>query len=140
MTKFSLSVPGIPQPQGSKRAFGRFVVETNKKLKPWRTAVTALAQEAMTGKQCFAGPVRMTVHFEFPRPKGHFGSGKNSNNLKASAPAYVAVKPDLDKLLRALGDGLCQGGVFRDDSLICAVSATKSYGGMPRTVVTVEAI
>ena len=44
--------------------------------------------------------------FRFPRPRSHFGTGRNAGQLKPSAPFYVRTRPDLDKLARAVGDAL----------------------------------
>jgi Holliday junction resolvase RusA-like endonuclease len=49
---------------------------------------------------------------------------------------HAIKKPDLDKLLRAIGDGLT-GVVWRDDSQVISISATKHYGLDPRVEVTI---
>ena len=77
-------------------------------------------------------PVCIRVEFIFPRPQGHFGTGKNSGKLKPSAPIYATSHSlgDLDKLLRSTFDGLsvaAGGTVIRDDSLIVETEATKRY-------------
>ena len=50
----------------------------------------------------------MELHceFVFPRPLGHFGTGKNSDKLKASAPTHHTKTPDADKLTRGIGDAI----------------------------------
>ncbi len=57
--------------------------------------------------------------------------------VKASAPVYVAVKPDYDKLLRAVGDSL-SGSVIRDDALIVCGSWSMIYGHPPRAELRVR--
>ena len=66
--------------------------------------------------------------FWLPRPKGHFGTGKNAGKLKKSAPLYCSTKPDLDKLLRAVCDALWQSGVLSSDALITKITSEKRYG------------
>jgi hypothetical protein len=64
-------------------------------------------------------PVELSVQFYFSRPKSHYGSGKNADVLKASAPTYHAQSPDLAKLVRSLEDGMT-GAVWQDDRQVVA--------------------
>ena len=130
----SFKVVGVPQQQGSKDPWGG---EANKNLKPWRQTVSAEAVLAMTGREILTGPVMVGVSFRFPRPASHFGTGKNANKLKASAPVYRDGTPDLDKLLRAVGDALT-GFVVRDDRQIVCWLATKLWGGTPGATIHIE--
>ncbi len=131
------TVPGVPVPQGSSRAFvvgGRAVVTSaNAKLRPWRAAVTAAAAEARGDDPAIAGPVFVEIEFTFPRPAGHFGK----RGLRQSAPEYPAVRPDIDKLVRACLDSLTESGALRDDSLVVDLSACKWYGEYPGVRVSV---
>ena len=138
LTEFS--VPGLPMPQGSKTTgrtkTGRtFVREDNPGTGPWRNAVAGAAIAAMRGADPEAGPLFLEAVFAFPRPKAHFGTGRNAGTLKRSAPPYCATIPDLDKLLRAVGDA-CKGIIWRDDSQLVQVRAEKVYGtpGLAATV------
>jgi hypothetical protein len=73
------------------------------------------------------GALELRATFVFPRPKSHFGTGRNAGKLKPSAPALVTTRPDLDKLVRAIGDALT-GVVFSDDAHLAVVHAEKHYG------------
>lgn len=130
------TVAGIPAPQGSKVRTRYGMREDNPATKPWRSAVAWEATAAMTGRPAFVGPVTVNVRLYFPRPKGHYGTGRNANTIKTTAPAYCATKPDLDKLVRAIGDAIT-GIVVRDDSQIVSLHALKLYG-TPSAVVYVE--
>jgi crossover junction endodeoxyribonuclease RusA len=123
------TVLGTPQPQGSLRSLGtgRPLLDSNKQLEPWRHAVAAQALTAMHNHKPFTGPLRLHALFVFSRPAGHFGTGRNSGQLKPSAPLYVQTRPDLDKLLRAVGDAIT-GIVCRDDNQLVIVHAEKHYG------------
>lgn len=127
--RIDFKVDGMPQTKGSARAFmpkgARFPVVTNDnpKCKNWQGSVAQAAAQAMTGKQPLPCPVSLSLTFFLPRPKGHFGTGKNADKLKPSAPMYHATKPDLDKLVRAVKDGL-KGIVYRDDAQVAALSHT----------------
>ena len=64
------------------------------------------------------GALTMSVTFVLPRPK--------------SAPKrriWPEVKPDLDKLVRALCDALTQCGAWGDDAQLIHLTATKRYVG-----------
>ena len=127
MDGIRFEVPGVPVPQGSKTVFNGRAVDANaKKLKPWRRAVCAAAASA-AGDRVLEGPVVVTAKFVLPRPKGHFGTGRNAGTLRASSPRFPGVKPDLDKLLRALLDGVTDSGAWTDDSLVVGVHASKVY-------------
>ena len=141
MKPVSFFVAGLPKPQGSKRAFmppnarHPVVVESaGEPLKDWRASVSHAAQEQAVH---FAGPVAVLLAFTFPRPKGHFGTGRNSEVLKASAPVRHTKKPDIDKLSRAVLDALTHI-VFADDSAVIELQASKEYG-VPGCQITVEA-
>jgi Holliday junction resolvase RusA-like endonuclease len=123
----SFSVNGLPAAQGSKNPWGG---EANKRLHPWRNDVAKAALDEMSERPLFVGPVSVAARFTFPRPKSHFGSGRNAAVLKASAPTWVTKAPDLDKLMRALGDALT-GIVVRDDAQIAQQTLSKCYGQNP---------
>jgi crossover junction endodeoxyribonuclease RusA len=125
-------VLGEPQPQGSKTVVqqrGRRprVIEDNPDTAPWRERVERAAREAMAGRPLRDGPLRLTATFVFRRPATHYGTGRNSGLLKPSAPIYVRTRPDVDKLVRAVGDALA-GTVCRDDARVVIVHAEKHYG------------
>jgi crossover junction endodeoxyribonuclease RusA len=121
-------VPGKPVAQGSKRHVGHGVmVEMGKDLAPWRQAIAEYAKAEAKGEQ-FLGPLRLRCTFWFPRPASHFGTGRNQGNLKKTAPTYRDSNPDIDKLLRAVCDGLTASGVIRDDRYIVKIEGMKLYG------------
>lgn len=116
----AFEVLGEAKPQGSKRHVGGGrMVESCKALKPWREAVTAAAIAA--GAARWDGPVVVRLAFRFDRPKGHWGA----KGLRPSAPPKKTSKPDLDKLVRAVLDGLwpCWG----DDAQVVGLLASKRY-------------
>jgi len=134
MTSLAFRVYGIPAAQGSKRHVGNGVmIESSKKVKPWRQDVVAAAIEAIDrfGVQQFMGPVKVHITFFFPRPKGHYRTGKFAHELKPSAPVFVATKPDVDKTVRSTLDALGTAGVYRDDSLVVSLAASKVYDSNP---------
>jgi Holliday junction resolvase RusA-like endonuclease len=140
--QLAFTVPGTPVPQGSKSAFvvkGRAVVaESNRaKLKPYRAVVSQCAAEAMAGAELYAGPVRVRLQLVFPRPKAHFVADDPARDLKASAPVYMASRPDAEKVARAIADALT-GVVFRDDAQVSVWEIEKMYGTSPRAIIGVD--
>jgi crossover junction endodeoxyribonuclease RusA len=120
-------VDGLPIAQGSKRHVGRgILVESAKGLEPWRKAIKEAAGKAHP--ITLTGALEVRVQFFFPRPQSHRGTGRNAGRLKESAPTHHLHYPDLDKLLRALFDGLTSSGLILDDKYIVAVAADKMYG------------
>jgi crossover junction endodeoxyribonuclease RusA len=142
LSRVEFTVLGEPQPKGSKtivqqRGRRPRVIEDNPETLPWRQAVAAAALAAMNGRQLRSGPLRLRAVFVFPRPAGHWGTGRNESRLKPSAPLYCRTRPDVDKLLRAVGDALT-GVVFRDDAQLVDVRAEKHYGEPPSAYVVVD--
>ena len=131
MSARTFTVDGTPAPQGSKRvgknkATGLAVlIESSTAVKPWREAI-ADAWHAH-GYAPVTGPVRVGVTYYLPRPKGHYGTGRNAGRLRPSAPRWPAVKPDVDKLDRACLDALTKAGAIDDDARVVALAALKRY-------------
>ena len=132
MKELEFRVVGIPAPQGSKTLtrYGA-LMESSKKVKPWRQDIIHAALEAYSGKP-FDEPVSVTVTFVFPRPKSHYGTGKNSETIKPKAPLFCTSKTngDIDKVCRSTFDALSVssgGSVIMDDSLVVSVKALKRY-------------
>lgn len=96
------------------------MVEASKYLPEWREAVMLAAKLAMhddLNYTPFDKPVRLVVSFFIERPS------------KPVHEFYPGSKPDLDHLIRAVGDSLTQSGVLVDDSLIVEVAARKLWTG-----------
>lgn len=117
----------------------------------WRKEVIRAATEAIAhheaGWEPLDGPIVVSVMFFGPRPNGHYGTGRNAGQLKRSAPTYPTTLgaaetrfADIDKLARALLDGLTFAGVIVDDARVTDLHCQKRYAEQPagaRAVVTV---
>ncbi|AYN57618.1 RusA-like resolvase [Arthrobacter phage Lunar] len=126
---------GVPIPQGSKslgknKATGRATMyDANKGLKPWREVVAGVARKVMVGQVKLDGPCSVDLAFYLPRPAGHY---KKDGSLRATAPAvWCEVKPDLDKLERAILDALTAAGVWADDARAVILRSSKRYADEP---------
>jgi crossover junction endodeoxyribonuclease RusA len=135
------SVVGIPVAQGGMRAFvvggvARVTNKNPKNLADWRRAIAQAAGTAMAQRGLFLGPVDVDVTFTLPRPRSHYGA---RGGVKPAAPVHVQTRPDLDKEVRALLDGIT-GVVVHDDAQVASLSARKVYGETPGCDVKVRRI
>jgi crossover junction endodeoxyribonuclease RusA len=87
--------------------------DANKHSKAWMDSVRLAANQAHAG-DLLTGPIVLSVEFYFRRPQSHYGSGRNYGQVKESAPLLHTQTPDLDKLVRCLGDALT-GVIWLDD-------------------------
>jgi Holliday junction resolvase RusA-like endonuclease len=115
-------VVGLPSPQGSKRAFVRngranLVEVAGAALKDWRTSVTVRAAEAAREVDWYVleGPVAVEVLFRLPRPKSR------------PLDVWHAVRPDVDKLARAVLDAVSSARLWVDDCQVADLRAWKRY-------------
>lgn len=129
-------VPGQAVPQGSKTAFiskstGRpIVVDKDRRLPEWRSKVTNSAMQRMADTAYslpLTGPLAVSITFVMERPRSHYGTGKNADKVKASSPKWPATMPDIDKLLRAILDGITDSQMWRDDGQVVWVQCAKRY-------------
>tara|TARA_R100001126_G_C4736129_1_gene106198 strand:+ start:76 stop:531 length:456 start_codon:yes stop_codon:yes gene_type:complete len=127
-------VRGKPAPQGSKIStrYGG-MREASQLVMPWRNQiVSACIEQQINNGEIIEQPVDIYIDFLFFRPQGHYGSGRNAEHLKPSAPPYPITRTtgDIDKLCRSTLDGLSipSGGILlRDDSLVVNLRAKKSF-------------
>lgn len=131
MRTISFTVYGTPKPQGSMKAFFRpgmkhaVLTSDNKALRPWRQEIShtaTLLNEVILFKPM---PVQVKIDFYLARP--------------ASIPKkrfLPTVKPDIDKLARAVLDG-CTGIIFEDDSQVVKLDVRKFYGSPERAEITI---
>jgi crossover junction endodeoxyribonuclease RusA len=107
-------VKGKPVPQGSMKFIrpGVMIHSRAADLAVWRADIARNAE--LFGFKPVSGGVKVEIDFIFIRPKS------------ANRP-FPTVAPDLDKLIRAVLDGLT-GVAYEDDSQVILIQATKTYG------------
>lgn len=119
-----IRVYGDPAPQGSKtgRVVNGHVVmwESSKKLPGWRESVVMAAKVSFmeNNSQQLLGALSLHCTFFMPRPK-------------SVSRQYPNTAPDLDKLIRGIGDALQISGVISNDGQIVAITAKKVYAETP---------
>jgi len=123
----TFTVPGIPAPKGSRTPGRRkdgsiFTRPASRSEHGWVEAVAAVAR-AYGHRARLAPPYRIDLRFALPRPK---------------RPSYdYPTRGDVDKLARAVLDGLTQGGVITDDRHVTDLVATKRFASPGQEGVTV---
>jgi Holliday junction resolvase RusA-like endonuclease len=120
---------GIPKGQPRPKAFsrgGRASVYDPSTAEGWKSQVAMAAKEYLPEKP-LTGPLRMELYFYFPRPKGHFRTGKRANELRDNAPVFHVSKPDSDNLAKAVMDAMTQLGFWMDDSQVARLLIQKEY-------------
>lgn len=134
MNTVTFFVAGVPVPQGSMRGFSRRestfvqIVDSKKAvLKPWREAIANRARLSWLDRPQMLGAVQVYAVFVLPRGK----------TVTRRFPAVK--KADLDKLTRALLDGIGDAKtVWRDDSQVIRLVVEKVYGAAPGVHVSVS--
>lgn len=94
-------------------------------LQTWRETIGKEARDAYRGEVLDCLVVLRCVFWR-PRPKSHYGTGRNERVLKPGSPAAPGSKPDAGKLARAVEDALTHV-IYTDDGLIVDLVASKRY-------------
>lgn len=135
------TVYGTPAPQGSKRHVGRGrMIESSRRLEPWRQQVSGTALVTIAD-YINSDPLRVTPFPPMPHFKAHvpveITMNFYFNRPKSAKRRAMTVKPDGDKLVRAIFDAI-KGIVIYDDSQIVEFHARKHYGGPDRVEVRIQ--
>ena len=143
VTRFT--VIGLPGPQGSKKYVGHrknkatgrsnaVMVESSKKVRPWRELVEAAAERAWHGKAPLDEPLIVSMVFTLPKPVG-------APRTRRTWPDRM---PDLSKLARSTEDALTTAGLWKDDaraveySRLAKVYPNEDRDAMPEPGVRIE--
>lgn len=98
-----------------------FVVPTTFKGQ-WYDEVMSVAQRQ---PMAFTTPVAVHVSFGYPRPKAHYGTGRNHARLRPSAPRHHTG--DLREPLEAVGWALVMARLITDHALIIELNARQAW-------------
>lgn len=141
-----IQVSGDPTPQGSmtcvarhisyngrSRGFQNLQPDNAKELKRWRASVchaghvylAHIHKHSVLPPQPHTGPVLVLATFTIARPA----------TVPLSARAWPLLRSpghgDVDKLARALLDGLADAGVYTNDAQVCGLHVWKRYPDSP---------
>lgn len=82
--------------------------------------ITNLPENKMTK------PIKCNLQFYCKRPKTHYKTGKNSGQLKDTAPKYNTNNKDLDNMVKFVLDALNKK-LYEDDCQIIEINCAKFY-------------
>ena len=117
------SVSGEPAPQGSKTLTRYGMIDASKRLKPWRELVKEASQEQADLTDTVLGGVRVSLTFRFTQP---------------AKPVRAYPPIDIDKLCRAVLDGMTQGHIIEDDKHVIYLTAKKEYHEHPGVIIRID--
>ena len=137
--EYNYIVYGNPAAQKRHRHFnrGKFTQTYDPSKTDKQDFVSQIIQQRP--KTPFVYPLIVSINFYFNRPKSHYGSGKNADKLKQSAPFFHTSKPDIDNLIKFVLDAM-NGIFFKDDYLITKIKSEKNYSDTPRTTIKIIAM
>lgn len=125
-------VPGEPQGKGRPR-IGRVGAQarmfTPAKTVAYEGLIAMAAQQAMAGAVPLDGPVLLEVDMVHVMPASW-------SKKKRAAAGLPTCKPDMDNVIKAVGDG-CNGVVWQDDRQIAVILAQRAWGDRPEVRVRV---
>lgn len=123
--RVKISVAGHPAPKGSKTPTGRGYAmrESSKRCKPWVEQIAYAARANRPAGRTMEPPYTIDLVFFMPEP---------------ARPKYPwpSRDGDIDKLERAVLDGLTQGGLLVDDRHVIDLRSRKRFG-TPRVEIAV---
>lgn len=123
-----IDLAGVPVPKGRPR-FSRKTghVYSPQKTRSYEDAVKYAASQAMIGRPPFEGPCQIQVIASLPVP----ASWSKKKQAAARDQTLLHTKrPDVDNFMKCALDALNEV-VFRDDSQVVKLVATKVYSDKP---------
>jgi Holliday junction resolvase RusA-like endonuclease len=127
---------GDPKGKGRPRfrSTGKFVqTYTDAKTRDYEDQIRIAARNAMGNAEILEGPIRFMLVAAYPIPK----SMPKDARLKAiNGDLRPTKKPDLDNAIKVHMDAL-NGIIYKDDSQITKISASKIYSEFPMVEVII---
>jgi len=136
ITNVAFVVPGEPVAKGRARSTAAGRHYTPAKTVAYETLVSMVAQNAMGAAMPFPGPLAVEIEAVHTVPASW---SQKRRNEALCGRAFPAKRPDLDNLVKALGDG-ANGIVWMDDCQIVVLHASKTYGERPEVRVRVAVL
>ena len=143
MRKIEFFVPGAPVGKGRPRAARRgagVIMFTPGKTADYEALMAATAAAALAGamrigtSKLLDGPLAAMLEMQFPVPSS-WSKAKRARAL--AGVEWHTSKPDADNVAKAILDA-CNGVVFRDDSQIVILIATKAFSEEPGVRVVIR--
>ena len=130
-------IEGNPVPKGRPR-FRRtktfITTYTPKKTLDFEDQVRKASVDAMGPTELLESPVAVYLYFRLPIPQSY---SKKATEACLSGSKRHVKRPDLDNLIKSVLDGM-NGVIFRDDSQITSIHATKVYSNVAGVNIVVK--
>lgn len=138
MPEIHLNIPGVPNSQKRHRhvRMGNFTRTYDPSATEKEDFLYKSIYECKPELPIISS-ISIVMEFYMPRPKAHFGTGKNAGKLKNNAPFRHCKAPDLDNLTKFVLDALNKI-YWKDDRQIYSIRAKKMYNDNPRTEVAIK--
>lgn len=129
MDSVEFIIPGRISGKARPRFTKKGVVYTLARTASDESVVRHFASQAMRGRKLLEGPLSLTIEINIKTPASW------SKKRKAAA-FHVVGRPDLDNVIKLIGDAL-NGIVWRDDSQISHIDIARYYNAPERISVCV---
>ena len=148
--RFTVPALPIPQPRhqvGTRpgkdgKRHGHAFIDTAHPIHVFKAAVKMAAHAAYDGPP-LTGPVYCSITATFPRPKKHFGTGRNAGKIKERyADPWMDGNKDWDNIGKAVCDALNRL-IYEDDKQIVIGKVQKKWaaaGEQPSVGVLISAM
>ena len=133
--RYYFIIPGEPVAMGRHRTTKTGHTYTPQKTRDAKAHIAHSVSRQFKSPP-LGSPLRLTVIFYFP-PSKEIQKKQPDGVRRGDIP--VAKKPDLDNLIKTVGDAL-NGILWEDDKLIVDVRAVKQYSLEPRIGLMVEVL
>lgn len=127
-------VYGEPVAKGRPRFTRQGRTYTPKKTHDYESEVAMMAKAAMGSSEPLETPVAVYVYVTFPVPQSY--TKKRTEACLRGSEKHTK-RPDLDNCVKAVTDGM-NGIVYKDDSQITSIHATKVFGSVAMVEVMVK--
>lgn len=127
-------IEGEPVAKGRPRFTRQGRAYTPKKTNDYESEVFKCASHAMGSSEPLETPVAVYIHVTFAIPQSY--SKKRTEACLTGSEKHIK-RPDLDNCVKAVTDGM-NGVVYKDDSQITSIHATKVYGTVGMVEVLVK--
>ena len=129
----SFEVTGPPVPWSRARRKGNRYFN-KPEMVSYQDQIAWAAKEQMKGREPLEGPIALIVNAWMPIPQSW---SKKKRLAAVERQISPTTKPDLDNIVKQVEDALNKV-VFKDDSQVINITASKRYCVDPRLVVTVS--
>lgn len=137
-TELTITIPGESVPKGSMKCIGQrgkvrhqLIEDETTRVKEWRGSIAYWVRRKWMSHAAAKGqPLGAEITFTIKRPKSHYGTGRNADQLKPAAIHALPVSHsvgDVDKLLRLILDALQDTHALPDDAAVCELTGRKHY-------------